>query len=329
MKSNLSIVVAASTLALLSACGGSSDTPAPPTGTQAVAITSTNQSDVARSTFNGGFSLGLVQSATTSGTAASPASVAASGRVLQVLRAAIDQRKGIASASEHPATGGSQSVACGISGSMATTWNDADGNNQLSAGDVLTASFQQCQETTSLSINGSLAITLSGTPSATQFSANAVFQNIVAVDAGVTYTIAGAVALTEVDTDTISSSSFTVGSGGLTVAIASTGYSDSIAFDSGMVVASSFLAGTSSLTLNGSIVSHALGGRVTIATQQALVQQATDTYPSQGKVLITGASGSTLLVTVLGPTQVHLQVDANGDGTVDGTTPATWASLLM
>jgi hypothetical protein len=58
------------------------------------------------------------------------------------------------------------------------------------------------------------------------------------------------------------------------------------------------------------------------------VQQAADAYPSQGQLLITGASGSTLLVTALNSTQVQLQVDANGDGTVDSTTTATWASLI-
>jgi hypothetical protein len=138
----------------------------------------------------------------------------------------------------------------------------------------------------------------------------------------------GAVALDEVDTGTISSSTFTVGAAGLTVGIASTGYSDSLAFDSGLVVASSFLAGGSTLTMSGSFVAQSIGGRVTVSTPQALHQQTGDTYPSQGQVLITGAGGSTLVATVLDATQVQLRVDANGDGTVDGTTTTTWAALI-
>ena len=95
-----------------------------------------------------------------------------------------------------------------------------------------------------------------------------------------------------------------------------------------MVAASSFLAGSSSLTLAGSFTSQSLGGRVTISTPHALMQQNGDAFPSQGAVLITGASGSTLLVTALNATQVQLQVDANGDGTVDGTTTTTWTALI-
>ena len=241
---------------------------------------------------------------------------------------AVAQRRGIASASAHPAASTTSTDPCDISGSIATVWNDVDNSGQLSAGDVITATFQQCEDSTALTINGTLTITLTGTPASTQFAGNAVFQNVVAAYTGVTYTINGNTTVSETDSDTLSSSSFTVGAAGLTVTIAATGYSDSIAFDSGMVAASSFLAGTNTLTLTGSFVSQSIGGRVTIATPHALVQQAADAYPSQGQVLITGASGSTLLATALNSTQVQLQVDANGDGTVDGTTTVTWASLI-
>jgi hypothetical protein len=322
-------ICAAAVAALLSACGGSGDSPPPGSGTQSVAITAANQSTVARATVNGGFSLALVQDETSNGATTSPNSTVVAERLLQhVLRAAVSQRKSIASASAHPETGSSETDPCGVSGTLTSNWNDVDNNSQLSAGDILTANFQQCQDTPTLSVNGTLTITLTGTPTESQFTGNAVFASVVAVYGGVTYTLNGAVAVNEVDTDTLSDSSFTVASTGLTVGIASTGYSDSIAFDSGMVAASSFLAGSSSLTLNGSFTSQSLGGRVTISTPHALMQQNGDAYPSQGSVLITGASGSTLLVTALNTTQVQLQVDANGDGTVDGTTTTTWTALI-
>ena len=328
MKFHASICAAA-VAALLSACGGSGDSPPPSSGTQGVAITSSNQSAVARATVNGGFSLALVQDETSNGATASPNSTVVAERLLEhVLRAAVNQRKSVASASAHPDTGSSETEPCGVSGTLTSTWNDVDNNSQLSAGDILTANFQQCQDTPTLSVNGTVTITLTGTPTESQFTGNAVFASVVAVYGGVTYTLNGAVAVNEVDTDTLSDSSFTVASTGLTVGIASTGYSDSIAFDSGMVAASSFLAGSSSLTLTGSFTSQSLGGRVTISTPHALLQQNGDAYPSQGSVLITGASGSTLLVTALNTTQVQLQVDANGDGTVDSTTTTTWTALI-
>ncbi len=315
---------------LLSACGGSGDDSPPPTsGAQGVAITANNQAAVARAALNGGFSLALVQNETGNGATISSSSTVVAERLLEhVLRAAVNQRRRIASASAHPDAGGGETDPCGVSGTLTSTWNDVDNNSQLSAGDILTANFQQCQDTPTLSVNGTLTTTLTGTPTASQFTGNAVFASVVAVDGGVTYRLNGAVAVSEVDTDTISDSSFTVASPGLTVGIASSGYTDSIAFDAGMVAASSFLAGSSSLTLDGSFTSQSLGGRVTISTPHPLMQQNGDAYPSQGSVLITGAGGSTLLVTVLNATQVQLQVDANGDGTVDGTATTTWTALI-
>jgi hypothetical protein len=257
------------------------------------------------------------------------ASTAATARTIQrVLSRATAQRRAIASAAVHPAAATSETDPCDVSGTIATTFNDVDNSGSLTAGDVVTAKFQQCEDSTALTLDGTLAITLTGTPASTQFAGNAVFQNVVAAYTDVTYTIAGNVAVSETDTDTLSSSTFTVGTAGLTVGIAATGYTDSIAFDAGMVAASSFLAGTNTLTLTGSFVAQSIGGRVTVATRQSLVEQASDSFPSQGQVLITGAGGSTLLATVLNATQVQLQVDANGDGTVDGTTTVTWASLI-
>ena len=329
MKSTLSVLAAVSTLALLSACGGSGDSAPPPAGTQAVAITSTNQASVARATVNGGLSLGLIQNETSNGAAVSPGSAVVAEHVLQrALNAAMNPRRSVATTTAQPATGSSSTDPCGVSGTLASTWNDVDNNSQLSAGDILTANFQHCQDTSTLAVNGLVTITLSGTPTEQQFSATAAFQSVAVVYGGITYTINGTVSLSEVDTATISSSTFAIGSAGLTVAIASASYSDSITFDSGFVAASTFLAGTSSLTVTGSFVSQSIGGRVTIATPQALIEQPGDIEPRQGQVLITGASGSTLLATVLNTTQVQLQVDANGDGTIDGTTTVAWSALL-
>ena len=328
MKFHASICAIA-VAAVLSACGGDDDSTPPSNGAQSVAITANNQSAVARATVNGGFSLALVQDETSNGATRSSNSTVVAERLLQhVLRATVNPRKSIAGTSAHPDSGNTETDPCGVSGTLTSNWNDVDNNSQLSAGDILTANFQQCQETPTLSVNGTVTITLTGSPTESQFTGNAVFASVVAVYGGVTYTLNGAVAVSETDTDTLSSSSFTVGGTGLTVGIASTGYTDSIAFDSGMVAASGFLAGSSSLTLTGSFTSQSLGGRVTISTPQALMQQNGDAFPSQGSVLITGAGGSTLLVTALNATQVQLQVDANGDGTVDGTTTTTWIALI-
>lgn len=83
-----------------------------------------------------------------------------------------------------------------------------------------------------------------------------------------------------------------------------------------------------SFSLSGTVESEDLAGSVTVDTQAAFVQRFTDTYPYQGILLIEGASGSSVLFTVLDNANVRFEVDANGDGTVDEIITTTWQEAL-
>jgi hypothetical protein len=330
MKSSLSILVAASALALLSACGGGGDSSSNPSGGK-VAITSANQSQVARATIASGLSVSLTQGSV----GAAPASVATRAQALanvlqRAVAAARDQRKGIASASLHPTAATSDVVNCGVSGTVTTTFDDRDGNSVISSGDVITATFAQCKDSATLAINGAIAVTLTGTPTATQFTANADFQNIVVTDNGASATISGNVAVAENDMSTLSRTTLTVGNGGLSVATASSSYNDSVSYSAGFVIDTAVVAvgGGVTASLAGTMTAQSLGGSVTIATPLALVQSPADNYPSVGQIVITGASGSTVRATVLDNTQVKLELDANGDGSYESTSTVAWATLI-
>lgn len=333
MKSIVHTLVATSVLALLAACGGDGgDSPNHPTSAP-VAITATNQTDVARASINGGLAVALAQGSLGGG--ASPASVTdrshATGAALgRVMHAVLGQRKGVASAGAHAAAVSTDTSACADGGSFTTTFDDKDGNGQVSGGDVITAVFAQCRDTATLTISGTVAITVSGTPTATQFSANAQFQQVSVADLGATSTIDGQVGITEVDTSTRSDSTLTVGSAGLTVGVASSSYTDTLVFDAGTAFAAGLdiTSGDATVTTNGGFSSQRLAGHVAIATVTPLFEAAADAYPSSGVVRITGASGSKLLLTVLSNTQVQLQLDANGDGTYEGTDVVAWATLV-
>ena len=333
MKSTLSTLVATSTLALLGACGGGGGGDSTPTPSGApVAITSTNQSDVARASVNGGLAVSLAQGALGSGS--TPTSVTGRSHALAVamqraLQAATG-RKGVAGASAHPLATTVDTNACDVSGTMTTSFNDKDGNSQLSSGDVLTATFAQCKESATLSVSGVVVVTITATPTDTQFLANAQFQSLAVQDSGVTTTLSGAVAISETDSDTQSNTTIAVATGGLNATIVSSGYNDTVAFESGMVFTTSVVdaSATFSVAMAGTFSATSIGGRVTIATPVPLTQGFTDAYPSHGQVRLTGASGSTLLATVLSATQVELKLDANGDGTFESDTTVAWSTLI-
>lgn len=332
MKSILSTLVAASTLALLTACGGDGgDSVSQSTPT--VSISSVNQNDVARATVNGGLDVALAQGALGNGEAAAPDSASRSHALDLVVRRAIEsvsQRRAVASADVHALAAHTATNDCAAGGTVASTFDDKDGNQQLTSGDVITAVFTQCRESATLIVNGTVVVTMSATPTSTLFTAAAQFQNVSVADASSTSTVSGTVAVSEVDSDTRSDSTILVGSGGLNVAVVSSGYNDTISFLQGFqIVTSEAVNGsTSSVSVSGAMNATSINGRVTLSTPVALSQADADAYPSSGQVLVTGASGSKLLLTVLSNSQVKLELDTNGDGTIDNTSTVAWSTLV-
>ncbi len=324
MKSTLSILVAASALAMLAACGGGGGDDSPTS--KSVAITSANQTAVARASLSGGTAVALAQGSLGAGGTSGTLAVHTLAR--RVIAAVTNQRKAVASAGVHATTTNTTTDTCQVSGSITVTLDDRDGSGTLSNGDVITASFAQCKDSDTSSINGAIAITLTATPTDSAFDASANFQNVAVVSGSLSSSVSGVVALHEVDGVTVSTSRLTVGSGGLTASVTSPSYTDSVSFESGMTFATSATADTISESLDGSFTASSIGGRVTVSTQSPLTSSLDSDYPSAGVVKIVGASGSTVLATVLDATQVQLQLDANGDGTYESTTDVPWATLM-
>jgi hypothetical protein len=336
MTFNPSKIAAACTLALLSACGGDSqDGQVYPVGPGELQITADNETAIARATVAGGLSVSQIQAATNAGGAgAAPTSVAARAHSLsavlqRALAAGVKPRMTVASASAHPATASSDTTACGVSGSLATTFDDRDNNGIVSAGDVLTVEFDQCRDSAASLLNGKAVLTLSSVPTAIQIVASADFQNVSSVEGGLTSTIDGTVNVTETDSSTESDTALTVGDL-LTVTLASTAYNDVIQFASGMRVTVNqvFAGDRTSLTLAGILQAQSVpGGGVTLQTLAPLVQLGADAYPSTGVLKAKGVQG-TLTMTVISAAQVQLQLDTNDDGTYDSTATVGWPTLI-
>jgi len=86
------------------------------------------------------------------------------------------------------------------------------------------------------------------------------------------------------------------------------------------------------LRYNASYGSHTLGGvggRVTVSTLDNLIHDDTSGHPlTSGKLAISGASGSSVTVTIPGPaSDLELAIDSNGDAIIDRTLDLNWADL--
>ena len=332
MKSIPSVILATVSLALLSACGGDGggddSSKSAPT---AVAVTTTNETAVARATIANGFAIADTQSSGSNiATTASAKTRALGALVRRAVSEAAARRSAVASATVHPAASTTDTEPCGVSGTLSTSFDDKDGNGSLTSGDVVTAVFSQCRDSSTLLMNGTLVITMTSVTSADQFAANAVLQGFDIVDVDLSSLIDGTISITESDTTAESDTTLAVGDAGLTVASSSTSYTDSVTFANGTRIAyrESTSDDQSSVTLDGSFSAASIDGSVTVATVQPIVQLAGDSYPSSGAMRVTGASNSALLLTVLSATQVQLQLDANGDGTYESTSDASWSTLI-
>lgn len=64
-----------------------------------------------------------------------------------------------------------------------------------------------------------------------------------------------------------------------------------------------------------------------VQTVQALITPAQEVHPTSGVLRVTGANNTSALLTI-GPDTVEIDVDNNGDGTVDTTLFLTWDEIL-
>ncbi len=76
----------------------------------------------------------------------------------------------------------------------------------------------------------------------------------------------------------------------------------------------------------GRLDSSTLGGSVDYETPTD-IEAVGDDDPHVGEILITGADGSTVRIVIVDNSSIQLEIDENGDGTVDAFIDTTWAEL--
>lgn len=234
-------------------------------------------------------------------------------------------------ATVRPASSVQTSLACSLGGQLQFTLTDANGDNQLNAGDSLVIEAQACREVDS-TVSGRLTLNVA--------SATGVFGSS-------SYSLS--LQMSMVDFSVVSQGGTTVGRGSITLSLSqqATGAAD-LALDTVELNVTHTVAGTpssetlsnthlavhiepsgrSSLTFGGSLKSSGFDNKlVDISTPTPWVQLPGDRYPSSGQLLIRGDAGSQVRVTVLNRSQVQLELDANGDGVFETSVIKAWTEL--
>jgi hypothetical protein len=316
---------------LLAACGGGGGGGGGTAGIAAAApvvVTSANATQVASASL--GASDGLSGN-TTGILGVVPAAVGSTPSTdVNIVETIIDQVR------KAPQTGGSGVSIAAVqnidqpcdSGTLSVSFNDADNSATLTTGDTVSMSANNCTFS-GVTMNGSISVS-----------------NIVVTGDQVTPPYSLQLSLT--------TSGFSVSSGGEVAAINGDGTileSTSDGID-GITVTSSFsgagiqlTAGGETLTLtnyqitnvenettgaysvaiSATISISSLGGSVTVTTDVPL----SGVFPYEadnGHIICTG-DNSSVTITVIDSTSVQLDVDLNGDGTIDDTVFKAWTNL--
>lgn len=214
-----------------------------------------------------------------------------------------------------------EAVACSGGGSVIERIDDADGNEAISAGDLLRLTFVNCVEE-GVTSNGVLAWKLTsfseGSTGALVTFDNYSFNDgtdTIEADGGFDLTVNENPGVSEVYqiageslVSTLNGDSHTI------TAFTGTGASD-------------FAAGTVTYTFTGRVSDTSNNVSVDATTGIPFVAKMTDDYPGSGTLLSTGAGNSKALLEALSSTLVRISVDPEGDGSFTAPVESTWSAL--
>ncbi|TXT36870.1 MAG: hypothetical protein FD135_3982 [Comamonadaceae bacterium] len=299
-----------------------------------VALSSTNQSTVAQESSSSAF---LLLSSAQLVTGAQAADEAA---LVGFAKSMVDKLPlYIADAKANSTLTGvvpSQTYACAYGGTLSASVVDADNNGLISAGDSVTATSNNCKEWMG-TITGSLAFSVSslvGTFGVAPYNwaVTMKFSNFAVASAQYSSSINGSLTLNE-NYKSINSNSQTISTPLAEMSATYAGVTRTRTLSSYSATSTTVPDATyvylRSDTVSGVVSSSALSSQsVTFSTPTTMVRRGTDTYPSSGVFLITGANNSQLKLTAVSATQVRQDLDANGDGTFESTSTVAWNTLL-
>jgi hypothetical protein len=106
-------------------------------------------------------------------------------------------------------------------------------------------------------------------------------------------------------------------------------FDDTVTLQSGFIQGTThdYSLGRSTSTLTGVMESATAGGSFAVSTLTPVELYDADRYPRAGAVQMRGSTG-VMNLQILSTEQVQVELDANGDGIFESSTPQTWEWLF-
>jgi hypothetical protein len=328
---HLNAALILSAVAVLSACGGGSGGSDAAVTADPVTISATNAEQVAGVAYDTGASLegaglggaGLVTPAAVTETDAGGVDMV--DVVITQLQASQSWFAGSGTVSAAAAT--TMTEKCTGGGTMSFTANDADGNGELSSGDSVSATYDQCVEGDTV-LNGTFSISniaITGDLQTSSYSLQLTVQasNFTASQNGETSSLNGGMTLLLATNDGVS---FETTVSGTSIVVTGNGASATLsAFQLQSTHDDS--SGAYTLDIKATISSSEIGGAVTVVTDIPFTGVEPND-PSDGRATITGANNTSVtLVAMSDGVAVQLYVDEDGDGDTDTMIDTRWDAL--
>jgi hypothetical protein len=329
-------------------CGGDGGDPG---GAVTLDLTAANSDTVAHATAAGFLAFGstaMVPLGTQGGTAAQGTSARALGatgsaafgawlppRVLGGLLQAMQGGPGAArSGMARPlATVALEPMPCSVAGTSTLRFEDGDGDGLLDVGEVFTFDFNNCQDTTSEVINGSMSGAITRINSdGTAFGARVTLAPLTqeALDGSHSLGLDGKMLLDyRVLNDTAEEMNLTADGPVAATVRTHLPFKDAVTLRSGFAQGTTHDSGLgrSSSTVTGVMESALAGGSFAVSTMTPIELYDADAYPRVGTVEMRGRTGI-MNLQALSTAQVQIALDANGDGSFESSTPQTWDWLF-
>jgi len=217
---------------------------------------------------------------------------------------------------------------CLVSGTVRLS-GSLSSDETLTAGDRISADFNNCDDAEGAVLNGSLRIDVtafSGDIYSDQFllGARVTLTNLAITEDGGVTTGNGAfnldLDLTEslVSDLTVSGAVLDISSGGESWVLRD--FAVTVLEDATGIALATRYSGT------GTLEGAGFDGAVDFVTVVPLLATGDD-FPATGQVLITGANGATIRATVLDAQAIQLAIDVDGDNLVDDTQQVPWSTV--